>query len=364
MNRVLAVRGQVLPATATPLTLHAELADGTVIDGQSRIANGSAIARAWVTPTDVRASEDALAAIAEAELIVLGPGSLYTSLLPSLLLPEIRDAVAASLCPPRLRLQRRHAAGRDDRLRPGRPRRGARRPRRIRDRRRRPRQQPLRRRVPSDYPAEPVRLRWPPSVAAPPRLVLDDVVDPDNGHHHDPARLAAAVAPPVRARERRRAGGRASPGRPERVTRAPNATSSPRSASELAAIDPARPCDRRAEAAGLASATPAREGPVARLAIRLGRGRARGRAAAADASADAAEPSSRPEPFDWDGGRRALPDGVAARAVPRPRLAEPGERPDAPRVRRRAGRGADARRAARATSGCRRRGGSGAAAAS
>jgi hypothetical protein len=54
--------------------------------------------------------------------------------------------------------------------------------------------------------------------------------------------------------------------------------------SELAAIDPARPCDRRSEAAGLASATPAREGPVARLAIRLGRGGAHGRAAAGDPS--------------------------------------------------------------------------------
>jgi len=56
MNRVLAVRGQVVPATATPLTLHAELADGTVVDGQSAIAKVASIARAWVTPTDVRAS--------------------------------------------------------------------------------------------------------------------------------------------------------------------------------------------------------------------------------------------------------------------------------------------------------------------
>ncbi len=64
--------------------------------------------------------------------------------------------------------------------------------------------------------------------------------------------------------------------------------------SELAAIDPARPCDRRSEAAGLASATPAREGPVARLAIRLGRGRTRGRAAAGDAA-----DLSPPQTFDW-----------------------------------------------------------------
>jgi len=48
-------------------------------------------------------------------------------------------------------------------------------------------------RVPDNYPAEPVRLRWPPSMAVPPRLILDDVVDPENGHHHEPAQLAAAL---------------------------------------------------------------------------------------------------------------------------------------------------------------------------
>jgi hypothetical protein len=52
-------------------------------------------------------------------------------------------------------------------------------------------------RRPGDYPAEPVRLRWPPLNASPgastPRLVLDEVVDPDNAHHHDPARLAASI---------------------------------------------------------------------------------------------------------------------------------------------------------------------------
>ena len=193
VNRVLAVRGQVLPATATPLTLHAELADGTVVDGQSRIATVPAIVRAWVTPTDVRASEDALTAIAEAELIVLGPGSLYTSLLPSLLLPEIRDAVASS---PALRVfvcnvatQPGETTGFDlaDHVEAlvahagmgvvdvvlGNNHFGA--------------------RVPTGYGAEAVRLRWPPAMAAAPRLALDDVVDPENGHHHDPAKLAAAV---------------------------------------------------------------------------------------------------------------------------------------------------------------------------
>ncbi len=99
MNRILAVRGQVLPVSPTPLTLHAQLADGTVVDGQSQIMGTAGIERVWITPGDVRASDDALAAIADAELIVLGPGSLYTSLLPSLLIPAIRDAVERATAP-------------------------------------------------------------------------------------------------------------------------------------------------------------------------------------------------------------------------------------------------------------------------
>jgi uncharacterized cofD-like protein len=99
VNRILAVRGRVLPVTATPLTLHARRPDGSVVDGQSQIMRMSGIDRVWLSPTDVRASGDALSAIAEAELIVLGPGSLYTSLLPSLLIPAIRDAVLAADAP-------------------------------------------------------------------------------------------------------------------------------------------------------------------------------------------------------------------------------------------------------------------------
>ncbi len=144
-NRVLAVRGQVLPAAATPLTLHARTRDGLIVDGQSLITRTAGIERAWVTPASVAACEDALTAIAEADLIVLGPGSLYTSLLPSLLLPEIRDAVAASTA---LRIYVCNVATQDGETagpRPGGARRGPRGPRRQRDRRRRPCQQPARR---------------------------------------------------------------------------------------------------------------------------------------------------------------------------------------------------------------------------
>ncbi len=144
MNRILAVRGQVLPVSATPLTLHARLRDGTVVDGQSRIMRTSGIDRVWLTPADVEPSEDALAAIAEADLIVLGPGSLFTSLLPSLLIPGIRDAVMTSGRDPGVRLQRRDPGRRDRRHGSRRPCRGARGPHGAGDRGLRRREQPIR----------------------------------------------------------------------------------------------------------------------------------------------------------------------------------------------------------------------------
>jgi uncharacterized cofD-like protein len=193
INRILAVRGQVVPVTATTLTLHAQCADGRIVDGQSRIMRTESIERVWVTPDDVRPSDDALDAIAEADLIVLGPGSLYTSLLPSLLIPGLRDALLAAAAPLlyvcNVATQEGETAGFDlaahiealvAHTAPGlidivlaNNRFDA--------------------RVPAGWVAEAVRLRWPPSVSLPPRLVLDDVVDGDNAHHHDPARLAAAV---------------------------------------------------------------------------------------------------------------------------------------------------------------------------
>jgi uncharacterized cofD-like protein len=63
-------------------------------------------------------------------------------------------------------------------------------------------------RPPTPWGAQPVRLRWPPVGGSTPRLVLDDVVDPDNAHHHDPARLAAALMKVAEreGRARRRSG--------------------------------------------------------------------------------------------------------------------------------------------------------------
>ncbi|MEA2630705.1 MAG: hypothetical protein QOE66_924, partial [Chloroflexota bacterium] len=194
---------------------HARLIDGTVVDGQSQVMRTPGIDRVWLTPDDVQPSEDALAAIAEAELIVLGPGSLYTSLLPSLLIPAIRDAVERATAPRvfvcNVATQTGETSGFDlaahvDALvahtspnlvdivlanngvaafpgivQPG-----------------------------SETPNA-VRLRWPPASLPVPRLYIEDVIDPAYAHHHEPANLAAAI---IRAFEaeigiRRRSIGRA-----------------------------------------------------------------------------------------------------------------------------------------------------------
>ena len=95
-NRVLAVRGQVVPVAPVPLNMHAELADGTELAGQSKIMRSRGIRRVWISPAKVEASVEAVEAIRSADLIVLGPGSLYTSLLPSLLVPGIRSALEST----------------------------------------------------------------------------------------------------------------------------------------------------------------------------------------------------------------------------------------------------------------------------
>ena len=93
-NRVLAVRGSVVPVAGRPITLHAELEDGTTLEGESHIEHAKGIKRIWITPDDVTPSAEALTAIAEADMVVIGPGSLYTSLLPPLLVPGMREALA------------------------------------------------------------------------------------------------------------------------------------------------------------------------------------------------------------------------------------------------------------------------------
>ncbi|MFM9103683.1 MAG: uridine diphosphate-N-acetylglucosamine-binding protein YvcK, partial [Cyanobium sp.] len=99
-SRVLAVKGQVVPGPNADVRLWAELENGERIEGESRIGKaGSPIVRLGCTPERPPALPRALEAIANADLIVLGPGSLYTSLLPNLLVPELVSAISRSRAP-------------------------------------------------------------------------------------------------------------------------------------------------------------------------------------------------------------------------------------------------------------------------
>ena len=99
-SQVLAVRGQVLPATMADVHLWADLADGRRIEGESQIpkARGQ-IVRIGCTPPAPPALPRAIEAIEEADLILVGPGSLYTSVIPNLLVPEITEAIARARVP-------------------------------------------------------------------------------------------------------------------------------------------------------------------------------------------------------------------------------------------------------------------------
>jgi uncharacterized cofD-like protein len=93
-GKVLAVQGTILPSTLESVTLGAELADGTVVHGESKIRDaGQPVRRVFVEPAAVRALPEVLEAIDQADAIVLAPGSLYTSLVPNLLVGGVADAV-------------------------------------------------------------------------------------------------------------------------------------------------------------------------------------------------------------------------------------------------------------------------------
>ncbi len=193
-NRVLAVRGQVLPATSVPLNLSARLESGRMLYGQVGISQADEpIERVSIEPADVRANGEALERILEAELIVMGPGSLYSSVLPNLLISDVRDALSAApgmkvyVCnvatqpgetdnlsaSDHLRALFDHVG--DDlidyvvvnRSRDARP--------------------------PEGWRAQPVDVDVRALESLPVVIIEEDVIDPTNAHRHDPAKLAAAL---------------------------------------------------------------------------------------------------------------------------------------------------------------------------
>jgi len=192
-NRVLAVRGQVIPATSVPLNLSARLASGRTLYGQVGIAQADEpIERVSIEPADVRATQEALERILEAEMIVIGPGSLFSSVLPNLLISDVRDALGAAsglkvyVCnvatqpgetdhlsaSAHLRALFAHV-GTDliDYV--------------------------LVNRAPARHPegwrAEPVEVDVRELEDLPVVIIEEDVIDPANAHRHDPAKLAAAL---------------------------------------------------------------------------------------------------------------------------------------------------------------------------
>src|SRR5207244_9593388 len=178
--------------------LVARTRDGVTVTGQSTIMRTAGIERVWIEPRNVAAAEDAIDAIADAEIVVLGPGSLFTSVLPVLLIPAIRRAVASA---PGIRVYACNVATQvgetegfdladhvealiahtqpdivdlviaNDRF-DGED---------------------------APWPPDAVQPRWPPRIDHPPHLATDGVASLADPHHHDPERLASAI---LRAIER------------------------------------------------------------------------------------------------------------------------------------------------------------------
>jgi len=99
-SKILAVRGRVLPTTTQNVFLRAECEDGSIILGESQVGVcGKRIKRIFLEPSAVYTTPEVVKAIEEADLIVLGPGSLYTSVLCNLAVEEVREAILRSSAP-------------------------------------------------------------------------------------------------------------------------------------------------------------------------------------------------------------------------------------------------------------------------
>ncbi|MFH0739409.1 MAG: YvcK family protein [Candidatus Omnitrophota bacterium] len=100
-SKVLALRGQVIPSTLNNVVLVAEHMDGSITEGENKIPKArKPINRVYLKPVssvaEPVATPEAVKAVQEAQVIVMGPGSLYTSIIPNLLIKEITEAIAAS----------------------------------------------------------------------------------------------------------------------------------------------------------------------------------------------------------------------------------------------------------------------------
>jgi uncharacterized cofD-like protein len=96
-SRVLNIKGRVLPATLAVAQLCAKLSDGTLVEGESNISKSSApIDHVFLDPPHAEPLDEVIAAIRDADAIILGPGSLYTSIMPNLLVQRVAQEIEAA----------------------------------------------------------------------------------------------------------------------------------------------------------------------------------------------------------------------------------------------------------------------------
>lgn len=96
-SEILKVRGHVVPSTLENVNLTAEMVDGTLVQGESEISlAGKRIKKMGIVPAEAKATKGAISAILGADVLILGPGSLYTSVIANLVVPEIKEAIIAS----------------------------------------------------------------------------------------------------------------------------------------------------------------------------------------------------------------------------------------------------------------------------
>ncbi len=98
VHNIFAVKGRVLPVSLEDIVLLAKLKDGNIVRGESNIPNvvkwnQTAIDEVFIEPLEAEAYQESVKAILNADVVLIGPGSLYTSILPSLLMPQIKDAL-------------------------------------------------------------------------------------------------------------------------------------------------------------------------------------------------------------------------------------------------------------------------------
>ena len=194
-SRVLRVRGSILPSARADVTLVARMSDGSTVRGESEIPDAHRrIEQLSIEPSGVEVNPEAVRALIEADLIVIGPGSLYTSVLPNLLVRELGEALVVSRAHKVFIANVATQPGETDAM--------SAREHYVAVR------EHLRGRdfadvvlANSNLPAEPLPAEWHSEPVMAPgdadygsaRLVLADVVDHDRRYRHDTERLASAV---------------------------------------------------------------------------------------------------------------------------------------------------------------------------